>query len=82
MRFAAMASPYEVLLPAMSAHAPLAIGKVVVEEAWRVEKKFSRYRDDSTTAWIHRDRATTIEVDEETAVRNLSSAIIELTWGG
>jgi FAD:protein FMN transferase len=51
----------------MSQHAALAIGNLAAKEAWRIEKKYSRYRDDSVTAWIHASRGTTIEVDTETA---------------
>jgi FAD:protein FMN transferase len=65
--FDAMGSPCEVLLPAMSPHAALAIGAVVAQEAWRVEKKYSRYRNDSVTTWIHEHRGTAVEVDAETA---------------
>ena len=65
--FSAMASPCEVLLPATADAAALEIGTLVAQEAWRVEKKFSRYRSDSVTAWIHANRDTRIEVDEETA---------------
>lgn len=87
--FTAMASPCEVLLPTMSPHAALAIGRVVAEEAWRVEKKYSRYRDDNTTAWIHRHRGRTIEVDEETAslidfatqCYELSEGLFDITSG-
>jgi thiamine biosynthesis lipoprotein len=65
--FTAMASPCEVLLPSMERHAATAIGAIAAAEALRVEKKYSRYRDDNVTAWIHAHRGTTIEVDEETA---------------
>ena len=67
VKFTAMASPCEILLPLMSHDAALSIGTVAAQEAWRVDKKYSRYRDDSVTAWIHANRGTTIEVDEETA---------------
>jgi len=67
VRFTAMASPCEVLLPSMSTHAALAIGDVAAQEAWRVEKKYSRYRHDSVIAWIHGNRGTVLEVDAETA---------------
>ena len=67
VRFTAMASPCEVLLPLMGEHAAVGIGTVAAQEAWRVEKKYSRYRDDSVTAWIHENRGTTLEVDQETA---------------
>jgi len=67
VRFTAMASPCVVLLPLMGEHAAVGIGTVAAQEAWRVEKKYSRYRDDSVTAWIHENRGTTLEVDQETA---------------
>jgi FAD:protein FMN transferase len=82
VRFTAMASPCEVLLPSMSRHAALAIGTVAAQEAWRVEKKYSRYRDDSVTAWIHENRGTTIEVDEETAsLIDFASQCFDLSEG-
>jgi FAD:protein FMN transferase len=67
VKFTAMASPCEVLLPLMSEHAALSIGTVAAQEAWRVEKKYSRYRYDSVTSWIYENRGTSIEVDPETA---------------
>jgi len=87
--FTAMASPCEVLLPSMSRHAALEIGTVAAQEAWRVEKKYSRYRDDSVTAWIHENRGTAIEVDEETASLiafasqcfDLSDGLFDITSG-
>ena len=89
VKFIAMASPCEVLVPSMSHHAALAIGAVAAQEAWRIEKKFSRYRDDSMTVWIHRNRGTPIEVDEETAALldfasqcfDLSEGLIDITSG-
>ena len=89
VRFTAMASPCEVLLPSVSRNAALAIGTVAAQEAWRVEKKYSRYRDDSVTAWIHANRGTAVEVDEETAslidfasqCRDLSEGLFDITSG-
>jgi thiamine biosynthesis lipoprotein len=89
VRFTAMASPCEVLVPSMSHHAALAIGAVAAQEAWRIEKKFSRYRDDSVTAWIHRNRGIAIAVDEETAALmdfagqcfDLSEGLFDITSG-
>ncbi len=82
VRFTAMASPCEVLLPSMSRHAALAIGTVAAQEAWRIERKYSRYRDDSVTAWIHDNRGTTIEVDEETAsLIDFASQCFDLSEG-
>jgi len=65
--FAAMASPCEVLLPPMDQDKAMEIGRFVAEETWRIEKKFSRYRDDSVVAWIHRNRGREIMVDAETS---------------
>jgi thiamine biosynthesis lipoprotein len=65
--FTAMASPCEVLLYTSNRAQALATGTLVANEAWRVEQKYSRYRDDSVTTWIHRNRGTETCVDEETA---------------
>jgi len=80
--FTAMASACEVLLPAMSSHAALAIGEVAAQEAWRVEKKYSRYRDDSVTAWIHGNRGTVVELDAETtSLLDFAQQCFELSEG-
>jgi thiamine biosynthesis lipoprotein len=89
VKFTAMAGPCEVLVPSMSRPAALAIGAVAAQEAWRIEKKFSRYRDDNVTAWIHRNRGTLIQVDEETAALmdfacqcfELSDGLFDITSG-
>jgi FAD:protein FMN transferase len=89
VKFTAMASVCEVLLPLMSEQAALSIGTIAAQEAWRVEKKYSRYRDDSVTAWIHENRGTIIEVDEETAALidfasqcfDLSEGLFDITSG-
>jgi thiamine biosynthesis lipoprotein len=67
IRFKAMASPCEVLLHSPRRGDALRLGAVAAAEAWRVEGKYSRYRDDSVVAWIHRNRGSEISVDEETA---------------
>jgi thiamine biosynthesis lipoprotein len=87
--FTAMANPCEVLLPSMGFDAALAIGTVAAEEAWRIEKKYSRYRDDSVVTWIHEHRAAPVEVDEETASLidfakqcfDLSQGLFDITSG-
>ena len=65
--FTAMASPCEVLLPTIDRPTALQFGALVAQEAWRIEKKFSRYRADSVTAWIHANAGTPVDVDPETA---------------
>lgn len=87
--FTAMASPCELLLPSTEDEAALEWGTLVAQEAWRVEKKFSRYRSDSVTAWIHENRGIRIEVDSETASLidfgsqcfDLSEGLFDITSG-
>lgn len=66
-RFQAMASPCEVLLD----HDDLAAAAVQVEaaaaEAWRIERKFSRYREDNIVHAINSAGGAPVTVDEETA---------------
>ena len=82
VQFAAMASPCEVLLPLMTEQAASAIGMHVAQEVWRIEQKYSRYRTDSVTAWIHDNRGTVIEVDPETAsLMDFASHCFELSDG-
>jgi len=65
--FTAMASPCEVLLPPIDRPTALRLGTLVAQEAWRIEKKFSRYRLDSVTNWIHAHGGAAVDVDPETA---------------
>jgi thiamine biosynthesis lipoprotein len=67
MRFQAMASPCEVLMQGPDPDTALKLGNVAAQEAWRIERKFSRYRDDSVIANIHRQRGHDVAVDAETA---------------
>ncbi len=66
-RFSAMACPCEVLVD--TADAGLARERVAAAaaEAGRIERKFSRYRDDSIVAEIHAARGRPVRVDSETA---------------
>jgi thiamine biosynthesis lipoprotein len=80
--FTAMASPCELLLPDTDRAAALEHGRLVAQEAWRIEHKFSRYRNDSVTAWIHENRGRTIDVDEETAsLLNFAGVCYEVSDG-
>src|SRR5581483_3084077 len=64
--FTAMASPCEVLLEGADRKQALSFGALVAEEAWRIECKYSRYRDDSVVAVIHRQRGREVLLDAET----------------
>jgi FAD:protein FMN transferase len=65
--FTAMASPCEVLLCCANRTQALELGERAAAEAWRIETKFSRYRDDSVVARILRSRGATVELDAESA---------------
>ena len=65
--FAAMSSPCEVLVHGVAPPQALELGRLAADEAWRIERKFSRYRDDSVIAGIHRQRGREQTVDDETA---------------
>lgn len=65
--FEAMASPCEVLLDGAGEALAREIGEAVANEAWRIEAKFSRYRDDSVVAAIHRSAGCPLDVDDETS---------------
>jgi FAD:protein FMN transferase len=65
--FMAMASPCELLVSAADPDTALEYGQRVAAEAWRIERKYSRYRADSITAWIHANRGKRLEMDTETA---------------
>jgi FAD:protein FMN transferase len=66
-RFVAMASPCEVLVEA----APEQLVRQLVEQvancAWRIERKFSRYRTDNVVHEINSSGGRALVVDEETA---------------
>src|SRR5690348_7123728 len=47
--FRAMASPCEVLLATRDQQLARRLGELAAHEAWRIERKYSRYRDDSVT---------------------------------
>jgi thiamine biosynthesis lipoprotein len=52
----------------------LQLAGLVAQEAWRIEQKYSRYRDDSVVAWIHGRRGSPCVVDAETA------ALLDFAW--
>lgn len=70
-RFSAMASPCEVLIdaraPAIDEAAANRLVARVVQEAWRIERKFSRYRSDGIVHSINSSNGKPVKVDSETA---------------
>lgn len=88
-RFVAMASPCEVLID----DAPPAVARrvldVVAAEAWRIERKFSRYRNDNIVHRINQGAGDATVVDEECAnlldfaatLTRLSEGAFDITSG-
>jgi len=80
--FNAMASPCEVLIEADDAQLASQVTEVVANEAWRIEQKFSRYRDDNILYQIHKANGKPVEVDEELShLLNFSQQCFQLSNG-
>lgn len=87
--FKAMASDCEVLLEGVDK--PLAEGlvRIATKEAWRIEFKYSRYRDDNVMAQINDSNGQTLEIDRETSALlsfadqcfQLSDGLFDITSG-
>jgi thiamine biosynthesis lipoprotein len=81
-RFNAMASPCEVIIETEDRDEAETIVKTVAAEAWRIEKKFSRYRDDNITFKINNSNGDVIEVDAETArLLDFSDQLFQMSDG-
>lgn len=66
-RFRAMANPCEVLTDADDAMEANRLLRLVSDEAWRVEDKFSRYLEGNIVHRINNSGGEPVRVDEETA---------------
>ena len=80
--FRAMASPCEVLvLDENRGLAREALGRVA-DEAWRIEAKLSRYRDDNIIHRINHADGAAVQVDEETGrMLDFAQTLFELSDG-
>jgi len=88
-RFVAMASPCEVLID----HAPGELAQQILDaissEAWRIERKYSRYRTDSVVNRINESAGQEMVVDDECAnlldfaatLTRLSEGAFDITSG-
>jgi thiamine biosynthesis lipoprotein len=66
-RFSAMASPCECLVRGVSKSQSLALFECVTEEAWRIERKYSRFRQDNLIAAINAGDGRWVDIDDESA---------------
>lgn len=82
-RFAAMASPCEILLDHEDFTAAAAQLQAAADEAWRIERKFSRYRQDNIVHAINTAAGAPVTVDEETArLIDFAAMLHEVSGGG
>ena len=89
VRFTAMASPCEVLMETADPAHARALGDLAAAEAWRIERTFSRYRDDNIVAAINGSGGAPVEVDAETAdlldfadeCHRISDGLFDITSG-
>src|SRR3569833_1160796 len=89
VKFTAMACPCEVLIHGSDPTRAMGLGVMAAQEAWRIEHKYSRYRNDSVIAWIHSHRGTKCTLDDETSSLiafarqsyEMSGGLFEITSG-
>lgn len=94
-QFQAMAGPCEILIDCDRETDAKRISQMAAHEAWRIEQKYSRYRDDGILAKINDSGQQPVSVDEETAALldfayqcyqlsdglfDLSSGILRKVW--
>ncbi len=66
--FAAMASPCEILLDTQDEALARMLTETAAHETWRIEQKYSRYREDGIIPKINRSAGQPVTVDAETAM--------------
>jgi thiamine biosynthesis lipoprotein len=84
-----MASPCEVLIDDAPGEVARQMLDAVAAEAWRIERKFSRYRSDSAVQRLNENAGSEIVVDEESAnlldfaatLTRLSEGAFDITSG-
>ncbi|MFZ5724610.1 MAG: FAD:protein FMN transferase [Pseudomonadota bacterium] len=88
-RFSAMASPCEILAHGADENMLARLTALAHGEAIRIERKFSRYRDDSVLARIHAGNGNAVPIDDETwrllqyadELYRLSDGLFDITSG-
>ncbi len=81
-QFKAMACPCEILIETDSVSLAKKLINAAAKEAWRIEHKFSRFRDDSVVADINNAHKQALSVDEETSkLLNFSHIAWEISEG-
>lgn len=65
-RFLAMGCPCEILVAGANEQRTVELARAGAQEAWRIERKFSRYRADSAVAAINASGGQPVAIDAET----------------
>jgi thiamine biosynthesis lipoprotein len=89
LRFDAMASACEVLVASKDNKLALTLGKLIANEVWRIEDKYSRYQATSVCAAINNSGGQALAIDQETYLLlnfadtcyQLSDGVFDLTSG-
>ncbi len=89
VQFKAMASPCELLVATHDLQLARKLGEVAAAEAWRIERKYSRYRDDSVIGALNRSEGVAVALDPETTLlmqfaarcHELSDGAFDITSG-
>ncbi len=66
IRFSAMASPCEVIVEVDSHSSVDQLAKLITDETWRIENKYSRYQTESICTKINNSHNNPISIDTET----------------
>lgn len=81
-RFEAMASPCEILVETDDETLAAELLRITADEALRIEKKFSRYRDDNIVHRINNSGGRPVTVDPETAqLLDFAQTLFQLSGG-
>jgi thiamine biosynthesis lipoprotein len=89
VQWQAMASPCELLVATQNVDLARRLGQVVAGEAWRIEHKYSRYRDDSVVGVLNHSNGAPVALDPETMLllqfaarcHELSAGAFDITSG-
>lgn len=80
--FSAMASPCDVLMETDDEQLARRILHTVSAEAWRIEQKFSRYREENIVYRLNHSAGQPVEVDDETdRLLSFANELYELSEG-
>lgn len=88
-RFDAMASPCEILIETQDLTLAQQLTEIAAKETWRIEQKYSRYREDGIVPAINNSNGYPVSVDDETAMLidfayqcyEMSNGLFDITSG-